>query len=250
VVVHIPLDRLDAAFLAAGSIALGLIRRPLISDQWAAPSVLPKMSVGALACHLGRQPVRAAEILPVATDVLPLDSADAHYDRAAWVTSSSPDDPPNDRSADDAEADLGPGTLNDRTVAALETVRRLLGDGSARNVVLIPWQGWSLARSDFLLTRMLEIVVHCDDLDKRRHPDTGVPGRGLRTSAGLAGTPRRGSARPVRSDQYPDSPRTLQTDLRLLSRKPDRFRTPSRDRQARRAVRADRANMIACRRTP
>ncbi len=163
-VMHIPLDRLDAAFLAAGSIALGLIRRSEISDQWAAPSVLPKMSVGALACHLGRQPVRAAELLPVATDVLPLDSADAHYDSAAWVTSSSPDDLPNDRSADDAEAELGPGALNDRTVAALEAVRRLLGAGSARNVVLIPWQGWSLVRGDFLLTRMLEIVVHCDDL--------------------------------------------------------------------------------------
>ena len=30
--------------------------------------------------------------------------------------------------------------------------------------VLIPWQGWSLTASDFLLTRMMEIVVHSDDL--------------------------------------------------------------------------------------
>jgi len=30
--------------------------------------------------------------------------------------------------------------------------------------VLIPWQGWSLRRNDFLLTRLLEIVVHTDDL--------------------------------------------------------------------------------------
>jgi hypothetical protein len=47
---------------------------------------------------------------------------------------------------------------------ALETVRRLLAAGTARDVVLIPWQGWSLHRDDFLLTRMLEIVVHTDDL--------------------------------------------------------------------------------------
>jgi len=30
--------------------------------------------------------------------------------------------------------------------------------------VPIPWQGWSLRRGDFLLTRQLEIVVHADDL--------------------------------------------------------------------------------------
>lgn len=163
-VVNNRIERLDHTFLTAGSIALGLIGRAEVSDHWAAPSVLPNMSIGALACHLGRQPVRAAELLPVATDVVPLESADAHYDRAAWVTSSSPDDPPNDRSVDDAEAELGPRALSDRTGAALESVRRLLEGGTAQNVVLIPWQGWALGRADFLLTRMLEIVVHCDDL--------------------------------------------------------------------------------------
>jgi hypothetical protein len=30
--------------------------------------------------------------------------------------------------------------------------------------VLIPWQGWSLAACDFLVTRMMEIMVHSDDL--------------------------------------------------------------------------------------
>jgi len=87
-----------------------------------------------------------------------------HYHRAAWVMSTSPDDPSNDRSADDAEAALGAAALADRTAEALETVRRLLVAGTARDVVLIPWQGWSLRRDDFLLTRMLEIVVHTDDL--------------------------------------------------------------------------------------
>ena len=158
------LDRLDTAFPVAASIALDLVRRPEVSDAWLRPSSLPKMSVGALACHLGRQTVRAAELLPAATDVAPLDSADAHYARAAWVTSTSTDDPANDRSADDDEAALGPVALHDRTTGALETVRGLLASGAARDVVLVPWQGWSLRRADFLLTRLLEIVVHSDDL--------------------------------------------------------------------------------------
>lgn len=157
-------DPLDTAFPSAAAIALDLIRRPEVFNGWIEPSALPQMSVGALACHLGRQAVRAAELLPVATDVPPLDSADAHYQRAAWVTSNSPDDPVNNRGDDDAEAALGVSALHDRADAALATVRGLLAAGAARDVVLIPWQSWSLRRDDFLLTRLLEIVVHADDL--------------------------------------------------------------------------------------
>jgi hypothetical protein len=82
-----------------------------------------------------------------------------------------PDDPPNDRSTDDAEAALGAAALADRTSEALVTVRQLLADGAACDIVPIPWWGWSLRRDDFLLTRMLEIVVHADDLALR----IGVP---------------------------------------------------------------------------
>ena len=158
------INRLDAVFPMAAAVALDLIQRGEVRDRWLMPSVLPKMSIGALACHLGRQVVRAAELLPMATDVPPLESVDAHYHRAAWVMSTSPDDPSNDRSTDDADAALGAAALAGRSAAALETARRLLAAGTARDVVEIPWQGWSLRRDDFLLTRMLEIVVHTDDL--------------------------------------------------------------------------------------
>src|SRR4029077_13951622 len=135
----------------AAAFSLELIQREEVREQWLMPSVLPKMSVGALGCHLGRQVVRAVELLPMATDVPPLESADAHYHRAAWVRSTSPDDPSNDRSTDDAEAALGAEVLAGRAAGALATVRRLLAVGTACDVVLIPWQGWSLRRDDFLL---------------------------------------------------------------------------------------------------
>ncbi|MGD0609329.1 MAG: maleylpyruvate isomerase N-terminal domain-containing protein [Streptosporangiaceae bacterium] len=159
-----PVNRLDALFPAAAAVALDLIQRGEIRDQWVMPSALPKMSIGTLACHLGRQVVRAAELLPMATDIPALESADAHYHRAAWVMSTSPDEPSNDRSTDDADAALGAAALAGRSAEALKTVRRLLAAGTARDVVPLPWQGWSLRRDDFLLTRMLEIVVHSDDL--------------------------------------------------------------------------------------
>ena len=157
-------DRLDAAFLTGAATALQLIGRPEVSERWSQGSALPQMSVGALACHLGQQLSRAQELLPVPIDVSPLDSADAHYARAAWVTSTSPDDPVNDRSDVDTEAALGVEALHARAGEALRSVRGLLTSGGARDVVLIPWQGWSLRRDDFLLPRMLEMVAHSDDL--------------------------------------------------------------------------------------
>jgi hypothetical protein len=157
-------NRLDTAFPMAASIALELIRRPVVSYRWARPSALPKMSVGALACHLGRQALRAAELLPMTTDVSPLDSVDEHFERSSWVTSGPPEDPSDDPGPDETEAALGPSALAARADGALETVRSLLAEGTARDVVPIPWQDWSLRRNDFLLTRLLEIVVHADDL--------------------------------------------------------------------------------------
>ncbi|HLU60552.1 MAG TPA: maleylpyruvate isomerase N-terminal domain-containing protein [Pseudonocardia sp.] len=161
---HAPVDGHDHAFLTAGSIALDLIRRPEVTDRWSQPSALEKMSIGALACHLGRQLARAADLLPAAAELPTLESADDHYARAAWVKATSPDDPANDRSTDDAEAELGPAALHERAGAALERVRELMDTGAAREVVPIPWQGWALRRDDFLLTRLLEVVVHSDDL--------------------------------------------------------------------------------------
>jgi hypothetical protein len=46
--------------------------------------------------------------------------------------STSPEDPSNDRSADDTEAALGVTALVDRGAEALETVRRQLAAGTAR----------------------------------------------------------------------------------------------------------------------
>ncbi|MBM0232185.1 maleylpyruvate isomerase N-terminal domain-containing protein [Micromonospora sp. STR1_7] len=159
-----PADSLDSSFPLAASIALDLIRRPEVSEQWSNPSALPHMSVGALACHLGRQAVRAAELLPAPSDLPTLETADSHYERAAWVTEGTPDEESVAAGPDEADALRGPADLHARSARALDEVSDLLSRGAARDVVPIPWQGWSLRRGEFLLTRQLEIVVHSDDL--------------------------------------------------------------------------------------
>ncbi|MFC8732444.1 maleylpyruvate isomerase N-terminal domain-containing protein [Luteimicrobium sp. NPDC057192] len=154
----------DRSFLAAADVALDLLADPAVEARWAADSVLERMTVGMLACHLGRQLVRAAEILPVPANAAPLDAPEEHYRRAAWVRAPSLDDPANDRSTDAAEAEAGPGPMLDRCRGARREVGQLLEAGGAQDVVTIPWQGWSLRREDFLLTRLVEVVVHSDDL--------------------------------------------------------------------------------------
>ncbi|GGO19190.1 maleylpyruvate isomerase N-terminal domain-containing protein [Micromonospora parathelypteridis] len=159
-----PVDALDAAFPVAASIALDLIRRPEVAERWSRPSALPHLSVGGLACHLGRQAARAAELLPMPTELPLLESADEHYERAAWVSEGTPDEDSVASGPDEAEAAQGLARLTARSALALQEVGYLLSRGDARDVVPIPWQGWALRRGDFLLTRQLEIVVHSDDL--------------------------------------------------------------------------------------
>lgn len=156
--------RLDQPFLDAWAVTVPLLDDPLLADRWAEPSVLPAMSVGALACHLGRQVTRVAELVVTPSTLPVLAAADEHYAQAAWVTSTSPDDPVNDRSADDTDAALGHAALLARVTADLARVANLLGDRAARPVVPVPWQGWALRRPDFLLTRLVETVVHSADL--------------------------------------------------------------------------------------
>ncbi|GAB3258132.1 maleylpyruvate isomerase N-terminal domain-containing protein [Kineosporia babensis] len=158
-------NRYDSAFLEALGPATALLSDPACAERWHSPSKLPKMSVGALACHLSRQVTLANKLLPQPTDLTALEGgADEHYARAAWVTSTSPDDPENERTTDDQLALAGVHKLLERLEQDAAVVREILTTGSATDLVGLPWQGWSLRRDAFLLTRMLEIVVHSDDL--------------------------------------------------------------------------------------
>lgn len=154
---------LDAPFLVAARAAVALVTDSQVEARWDDDSALPLMSVGMLACHLGRQVVHARELLQVAPTAPLLDEAADHYRRAPWVGAALQDEA-NDRSRDEQEAVAGYAALVTRCRSALDGVAELLIDGHPQPVVTIPWQGWSLRRDDFLLTRLVEIVVHSDDL--------------------------------------------------------------------------------------
>jgi hypothetical protein len=156
-------DQLRAPFAQAVLVATDLVCHPEVARRWNEPSACADMSVGALARHVVSQWFNADRLLRTPTDEPPIPAA-AHYVRAAWVTAGH-DEEANVDIREDSErfAAEGPETMRalvDELAPRLEEV--LASDRSGP--VPIPWQGWSLSESDFLLTRMMELVVHGDDL--------------------------------------------------------------------------------------
>jgi hypothetical protein len=152
-------------FLAAAGIAGDLVRRPEVAARWGEESACAGMTIGGLAYHLGTQTdavVRLLEAGPADQEPIPLTE---HYARAAWVRSGHEDEANvGIREGSDAQAAAGPEALAALVDERLTRVPAVLDGARSDDPVLIPWQGWSLTAHDFLVTRLMETVVHSDDL--------------------------------------------------------------------------------------
>jgi hypothetical protein len=153
----------DAYLIAAGSV-LDLVGRLEVSAAWDRPSALAEWSVGGLASHLAAQVFLGLSRLSDDPGVDPI-ALDEHYRRAAWVTAEIGDEvSQNIRTGGQRDAADGHDALMTRLREATATLPAVLEAVPSDQPVLIPWQGWSLRRDDFLVTRMMEIAVHSDDL--------------------------------------------------------------------------------------
>lgn len=151
-------------YLRAAEIALTLLSSAEVADAWTEPSALDKMTVGAVAAHLARQIHSVPDVLaeqPGEPVVWVLD----HYARSEWVGAElDAEVNQGTRRKADAAAAEGPEALAGRTAAQLAKLRDVLAAEPADRVVALPWASWSMTLDDFLVTRMLEIAVHDDDL--------------------------------------------------------------------------------------
>jgi hypothetical protein len=144
-----------------------LLARPAVADSWVRPSALPQMTVGGLAAHLGDQLrfVRQAltdQGFQVADQPVPLLE---HYRRSSWVNAGLDDDVNfGIRRAAETAAGSGPDQLVAAARSDLEQVAVLLPRAALSAAVRMPWWGWALTLDDFLTTRMMESIVHADDL--------------------------------------------------------------------------------------
>ncbi|WP_026931666.1 maleylpyruvate isomerase N-terminal domain-containing protein [Glycomyces tenuis] len=154
-------------YLTAAETVLALLGEDAVAEAWEAPSALEGFTVGGLAAHLASQIGSGAEALGADFGGKDVVGVLDHYERAraSWLAADVANDyntAIRDRGNDEAAA--GPGAVLAETEAALKTLHdRLpgLGDdalGGARR--------WTYATSfdDFLVTRIMELVVHADDL--------------------------------------------------------------------------------------
>jgi hypothetical protein len=152
------------AFVDAADIALDLASSAEVGAAWDAESSCAGMSVGGLAHHLVGQPVDTARLLDAEPGLEPISLLE-HYDRAAWVTAGHDDDVNvTIRTGSDRFAAAGRDAVLDNARQALDRLPTLLEAPRDPDTVLIAWQGWAMATDDFLTTRLMEIVVHSDDL--------------------------------------------------------------------------------------
>lgn len=156
--------------LSVGGSVLDLLGRVEVVQRWDQPSALPQMSVGALAAHLGSQvlsvhaAVTAGEAVSSAAPVTLLE----HYDRVAWVRDGL-DDPSNVTIREGAQRSASPGhgALVSSFEGALADLRLAFGTTLPEGLppgIRMPWWEWTLSFEDFLTTRVMEMVVHADDL--------------------------------------------------------------------------------------
>lgn len=144
-----------------------LAARPEVASAWTDESSCAGMTVGGLTRHLTSQSVNVVALLDRAAGTQGRDAETIplleHYARAAWLREDL-DGETNQtiRAASDEQATEGP----DAALAVLAAARAGLASAleQAPETTYIPWQGWRLATDDFLVTRLMETVVHSDDL--------------------------------------------------------------------------------------
>jgi hypothetical protein len=158
-------SQLYADYLESADIAAVLLADPEVAASWDKPSALPEFAVSGLAGHLTRQVLVTTELLaadPPEGELVPVLE---HYARAQWVGASLDHESSviARRSGADAAA-CGAAELARRTTAAVVELSGVLPRQPSDRLVRAPGSTWLLTLPDFLLTRLVEIAVHADDL--------------------------------------------------------------------------------------
>jgi len=152
-------------FLSVARSAAGLLQAPAVAAAWSEPSALVKFSVGGLAGHLAYQVLAVPQALADPAPQEPIVSLLEHYRRVGWIGADL-DEEINlriRRGGEQAAAE-GPVALAARVDAAIEELTGSLATAADRPVRIPLWGPWSLLLDDLLVTRMMELAVHSDDL--------------------------------------------------------------------------------------
>ncbi|MER7013847.1 maleylpyruvate isomerase N-terminal domain-containing protein [Saccharopolyspora sp. NPDC000359] len=154
---------MSRAYLRAAEAAVELLRDPAVSAAWDKPSALPEFSVRGLAGHLGSQVLHVTRMLaaePVAER--PMSLTEFYGAAQAFHTGIDSDINVRIREMGEDLAVDGAPALAAEVAAAVEEQRAALPAEPDDRVVSFGQRPVRLA--DYLVTRMMEIAVHSDDL--------------------------------------------------------------------------------------
>lgn len=156
---------LTDAVLSSAGVVRDLALSDAVRERWTEESACAGMTVGGLAHHLAGQASALLRLLPEEPDESDLIPVREHYRRAAWANSGADDEANvSIREGADEQARSGYEALAERLDDDLRALPGVLGQTADDRPVLIPWQGWSLTAHDFAVTRLMEMLVHSDDL--------------------------------------------------------------------------------------
>jgi hypothetical protein len=154
-------------YVAAATAAAQLLSQPAVAAAWDAPSALELYNVGGLAGHLAGQVLLVAGFLDDSApqpQEKPVDLPE-YYARSTWLEAGNDEGPHvRIRATGEATASDGPEALAARVNTVLDAVRKALPSSPDRLVRLSTWGDYSLRLDDFLVTRLMELAVHSDDL--------------------------------------------------------------------------------------
>lgn len=156
---------LDRTALARASAALAaLVADERVATRWTEGSALAGLTIGGLTRHLVSQPECAVEFLgaeqPADAEVLPLTGI---YARTDWFHAPVNDEA-NTSIAHDFDAMAAGGQEHSLTILAASVAALPAAVARAGPTTYVPWQDCALALDDFLAVRLMEVVVHADDL--------------------------------------------------------------------------------------
>ncbi|GGN54252.1 hypothetical protein GCM10011579_013130 [Streptomyces albiflavescens] len=159
--------RIREAFLEAAGTVAELVAEPAVAAAWEKPSALRDFGVGGLAGHVAWQELALPELLAEPVPTEPVVSLREYYlERVTWLDAGV-DGAVNIRirRGGEATAEDGPEALVARVREAVARLGTELPEVPAgRPIRMRSWGDWSLDLDDFLLTRLMELVVHADDL--------------------------------------------------------------------------------------
>jgi Mycothiol maleylpyruvate isomerase N-terminal domain len=152
------------SYLATARAAAALLRSPGVAHHWTESSALPEFRISGLAGHLGMAVLWAAAALDAEVpDDEPVDAVEYFATRS--TPGASPHEPLQQRIRG-----LGEQTAGDGPADLIERVESTIGSLATRLPTMPPDrpvlgnQGAVLRLDQWLLTRMIELAVHMDDL--------------------------------------------------------------------------------------